>query len=424
MIGENNNASRVVTFRLNFNSNFGIPKVAGYPTTSGTQRTMTTNLLFATHYTGLGGGETALLAQAQHLDPARFMCHLLVPREGQLADRWCAQGGTVHVVPYRGATVYFVPALWAQFPITRRIQQVIQQHDIHAVHSDYHTLPFALPAAKHAGVPILWTCMGWWFHPKPWQRRFFRSADATFAHSDAIRRGFLGEPPFMPLDRIEILYPGVDTTRFTPDVDGLRVRFQAGIPQDVPVVALLARFQSVKGHEMFQAVARQVAYQIPQARFLVAGENVHGAAADDAYKQRIIDTLKIDTHLRERLTYLGFRDDVERVIGAADVVVCTSDFESFGVANVEAMACGKPVVSTNRGGPTETIVHGETGYLVAPGDTEAMTRHVIDLLRDPTLRASMGAAARLRVERLFSAQSAADLFTATLDTLTRPGVRP
>ncbi len=380
---------------------------------------MTINLLFATHYTGLGGGETALLTLARHLDRARFRAHLLVPREGQLAERWRAQGGQAHVTPWRGASVYFVPAPWAHLPIRRRIEGLIREHAIDAVHSDYHTLPMALPAAESAGVPALWTCMGWWFHPKPWQRGFFRRPAATFAHSEAIKRGFLGEPPFMSPERVEVLYPGVDTARFHPDSDGMRVRFQAKIPQDAPVVALLARFQAVKGHEVFQAMARQVAFQIPEARFVVAGENVHGVAADEAYKQQILQTLETDPFLRERMVYLGFREDVERVIGAADVVVCASQFESFGVAAVEAMASGKPVVSTNRGGPAETIVQGETGYLVEPGDAEGLARHVITLLRDAGLRERMGAAGRARAEQHFAAQATADRFATVVEGLVK-----
>ncbi len=121
--------------------------------------------------------------------------------------------------------------------------------------------------------------------------------------------------------------------------------------------------------------------------------------------------------LRERMVYLGFRDDAERVIAAADVVVCSSSFESYGIVNVEAMACGKPVVSTSRGGPSETIVHGETGFLVEPGDYEGLARHVITLLRDSDLRARMGQAGHARVERLFSAQAMADAYRHALDEL-------
>jgi glycosyltransferase involved in cell wall biosynthesis len=377
---------------------------------------MALNLLFASSYTDLGGGETALLTLAGALDPARFTPHLLVPREGQLADSWRAKDWPVHVLPYRGATIYFVPALWARLPISRRIERLIHDENIHAAHSDYHTLPMLFPAAERAGIPALWTCMGWWFRPKPWQRNFFRRPAATFAHSQAIKRGFLGDPPFMPPESIEVLYPGVDTARFHPGVDGASVGAEAGILPDAPVVVMVARFQDVKGHDPFQAMARLVARDIPEARFIVAGENTQ-TSADNAYKRRILETAHTDPLLRERLFYLGFRADVERVLAAADVVVCASRFEGYGVVNVEAMACGKPVVSTNRGGPAETVADGETGYLVPPEGAETMARRVIQLLRDPALRARMGAAGRARVERLFSAQSNGEQFTRKLDEI-------
>jgi glycosyltransferase involved in cell wall biosynthesis len=375
------------------------------------------NLLFVTTYVGLGGGETSLLTLVEHLDPAKFRPHLLIPRDGQLGERWRANGWPVHITPWRGATVWFIPAVYARFPIARKMARLMRDEHIAAVHSDYHSLPFALPAARRAGIPLVWTCWGWWFHPKLWQRGFFQQPDATFAASWAIRDGFLGDPPFMPPEQVEVLPPGVDTDRFQPGLDGSAVRADAGVSADTPLVALIARFQDVKGHDVFQEMVKLVAAEIPEARFIVAGENVHGASADDTYKGRILTAARENPILREKLIYLGFRADAERVIAAADVVVCPSHFESYGMVNVEAMASGKPVVSTRKGGPSETVAHGETGYLVDPGDAPALARHVIALLRDPALRASMGAAGRARVERLFSAQGMAARFTARLDEI-------
>ena len=375
---------------------------------------MTLNILFASSYSELGGGETALLTLAQNLDLERYHPHLLVLREGQLSERWRESGWPVHVTPWRGANVNFIPALWARLPVSRRFEHIIRQHNIQAVHSDYHSLPTLLPAAERCGIPTLWTCMGWWFRPRWWQRGFFQRPVATFAHSQAIKSGFLGDPPFMPPQSIEVLYPGVDTHRFHPGVDGIKVRFDNNIPQDGLVVALIARFQDVKGHDVFQEMAKQVALQLPQTTFIVAGENTQ-TQADDSYKQHILDSARAEPLLRKRLMYLGFRSDVERVIGAADVVVCSSHFEGYGVVNIEAMACGKPVVSTNQGGPAETIVDGETGYLVPPRDAVALASKVIPLLRDSDLRQRMGAAGRARVEEHFSGAANGQQFMKALD---------
>jgi glycosyltransferase involved in cell wall biosynthesis len=377
---------------------------------------MPKNLLFVSSYIDLGGGETALLNLVDHLAPSEWLPHLLVRAEGQLAQAWRERGWPVDVTPWRGATTYFIPSLWSRFPITRRIEQIIHRRRIDLVQSDYHTLPMALPAAERAGIPAVWWCWGWWFHPKPWQRAFFRRPAATFALSRAIREGFLGSPPFMPPERVELLYPGIDAHRFHPGVDGSAVRRDAAVPPDAPLVALIARFQDVKGHDVFQDMARRVIQQIPDARFIVAGENTQ-TSADNAYKTRILETARTDPLLRDRLIYLGFRTDVERIMAAADVVVCSSHFESYGMVNVEAMASARPVVSTNQGGPAETIVDGETGCLVPPAHPEALARRVVELLRDPALRQRMGSAGRARVERLFSAQAMADQYTRTLTRL-------
>ena len=377
------------------------------------------NLLFITTYVGLGGGETSLLTLVEALVKRQptYRPHLLLPHDGQLSERWRANGWPVHLIPFRGATTYFIPAIWARFPITARIAALVRHENIQAIHSDYHSLPFALPAAQSCKIPLVWTCWGWWFHPKRWQRAFFQQPNATFAASWAIKDGFVGTPPVVPPESVHVLPPGVDTERFRPGIDGSPVRADAGIAPDAPLVALIARFQNVKGHEVFQAMAHQVAQAIPEARFIVAGESINEKSADDAYKASILAAHQADPLLRERLVYLGFRPDAERVMAAADVIVCSSSFESYGMVNVEAMASGKPVVSTRRGGPSETVADGETGFLVDPGDADALARHVVRLLRDPALRQRMGSAGRARVERLFSAQSMAAAFDAALKNL-------
>lgn len=374
-----------------------------------------TQLLFVSSYTDLGGGESALLTLAQQLDPQRYQPHLLVPHEGQLSNAWRKQGWPVHVRPYRGASTWFVPALWAHLPISRSIEALIREQDIRALHSDYHSLPMALPAAERTSIPALWTCMGWWFKPKVWQRGFFQRSAATFAHSQAIKAGFLGEPPFMPPDRIAVMYPGVDTERFSPYSDPHALRAEAGIPAHAPVVAMVARFQDVKGHEVFQAMATAVLQHLPHVHFVVAGENAQ-THADNAYKQRILAAAKAPP-LQGHMHYLGFRADVERVYAMADLAVCASHFESYGLANVEAMACGVPVVSTNQGGPSETVVDGETGYLVPPGDGRIFANRVMLLLQDHTLRKQMGKAGQSRVQEHFSARANGEQFSRALAEL-------
>ncbi|MCY3916679.1 MAG: glycosyltransferase family 4 protein [Chloroflexi bacterium] len=374
-------------------------------------------LLFTSWYTGLGGGETDLLTLAGALDHSRYEPHLLAPAEGPLPDRWRKAGWPVHVLPYRGASTWFIPAIWARFPVVERMTDMLRRQKIDLVQSDYHTLPLIARAARSVGIPATWTVWGWWFKPKPWQRAFFRRFPQAAARSRAIRAGFLGEPPFMPVERMPVVYAGVDSARFRPGLDGAALRRQIGIAKDALVVAMVARFQRVKGHHAFQAMARRILEELPETHFIVAGDDVFGVAADERYRDEILTHARESADLRGRLHYLGFRGDVETVYAAADVFVCPSEFESYGVANLEAMSCALPVVSTRRGGPSETIMEGVTGFLIDPGDADALAERVLRLLRDETLRQSLGAAGREHVKRGFSVEAEAAAHSAIFESL-------
>ena len=374
-------------------------------------------ILFVSWYTGLGGGETDLLALSDALDPQRYACHLLLPTEGQLSERWRSASRPLHIIPYRGATTYFLPALWARFPVVNRFGDLLRRERIDIVHSDYHSLPMMAPAARKLGIALVFTLWGWWFKPKFWQRAFFRNLPATVARSIAIRDGFLGSPAFLPKADLQVVYSGVDISRFRAHGDGDRLRDEIGIPRDCPLVAMIARFQRVKGHHTFQAMAEVVARQKAETHFIVAGDDVFGVAADQRYRDQMLEAATRNPLLGDRLHYIGFRDDVEQVYAAADVVVCASEFESYGRANLEAMACGKPVVSTNRGGPMETILQGETGFLVDPDDVKAMAKAVLRLLEDENLREQIGIAGRYHVQQRFSTTAAAEAYTRVFEAL-------
>ncbi|MCY3977653.1 MAG: glycosyltransferase family 4 protein [Chloroflexi bacterium] len=360
-------------------------------------------ILFASWYTGLGGGETDLLTLVESLDKDRFSPHLLLPAEGQLSKRWRSAGLPLHILPYRGASTFFIPAIWARFPVVRQMTELLRREQIDLVKSDYHTLPLIAPAAQRLEIPVTWTLHGWWFKPKPWQKAFFQRIRKATAIAKAARESFLGDPPFMPGRKMPVIYAGVDTGRFRPALDGLALRRELGIGAEATVVAMVARFQPVKGHHTFQTLARPVLAERPDTQFIVAGDDVFGVAGDARYRDRILANARSDTYLRDRLHYLGFRDDVEAVYAAADVFVCPSEFESYGLANLEAMACAVPVVSTGRGGPSETIVDGVTGFLVDPDDMESLAAPVLRLLADEGLRKRMGDAGRRHVEQNFSA---------------------
>ncbi len=378
-------------------------------------------ILFVSTYIGLGGGETSTFEMVRGLDPARWTPHLLCPREGQYIRRWREQGWPVHVIPWRAAMPIFVPAVWGRFPVVGRIAALLRQERIAIALPDFHSIAYVAAACRPLTLPWVWLSHGPWTHPYPWQRAPFQAAAHCFANSAWTRDGFLGNPPFMPPDRVEVAYYGIDTARFRPAEDGgaarRATRADLGIPPDAPVITILGRFQPVKGHLNFMRMAARLAPDYPQARFLVVGDNVLDGLAGDRHKAAIHDLVMGDPCLRAQVIFTGFSDTPQQLLNASDVLVCASDFESLGMAHLEAMACEIPVVSTNVGGPNETVVDGETGFLVPPRDPDALAQAVRRLLDDPDLRARMGRAGRARVLARFTVGHYSAKVAAALDAI-------
>jgi glycosyltransferase involved in cell wall biosynthesis len=223
----------------------------------------------------------------------------------------------------------------------------------------------------------------------------------------------------MDAARVPVVHLGVDTRIYRPrPAERQSIRSRLGLPASAPLVTLVARFQNVKGHHIFLDMANRVLLSEPRARFAIAGENVFGGRGDEAYKRRIRDTVDADPALQAAVQFLGWISETEDLLAASDVVVCSSLFESFGMVHLEAMACEVPVVSTDVGGPAETIVDGATGFLVPPGRPDLLAARVLRLLGDPHERQALGRAGRARVIERFSVDRYAETMLNVFDAVT------
>jgi polysaccharide biosynthesis protein PelF len=180
-------------------------------------------------------------------------------------------------------------------------------------------------------------------------------------------------------DKIRVIYNGVDPDRFVPS-EG-----EAGGQR----VVATARIDPLKDIETFLRMAALVHETNPLAHFVI-----YGSVADREYFEKCL-RLRGELGL-DRVVEMG--EEAPNIVAAyhsADVVVLTSISEAFPYSVLEAMSCGKPVVSTDVGGVKEAL-EGH-GALVAPGDAEALADEVRKLLDDPALRATLGARGRAAV---------------------------
>src|SRR5258708_12468113 len=132
------------------------------------------NILVIATYTGIGGGESLQLNLMRALDDKRYSLHLLTPRRGPFAEAAASLGVTTHFLPFRGTSTFFIPAIWSWFPVVSRLYPLLQEYEISAVLSDYHSLPFFLPAATYLGVPVISKSLCWCFPIHTCHQRFFQ----------------------------------------------------------------------------------------------------------------------------------------------------------------------------------------------------------------------------------------------------------
>ncbi|MEI7932492.1 MAG: glycosyltransferase [Alphaproteobacteria bacterium] len=191
----------------------------------------------------------------------------------------------------------------------------------------------------------------------------------------------------VPADRIRVVYNGVD-----PSVYQERP-YDRGRP---PTVVSVARIDPVKDLGTLMQAALIVRESLPDVRFIV-----YGGVSDPAYHRHLL-ALHNELMLEESFVLAGHSNSVVEAYGQADVVALSSITEGFPYAVIEAMMCGRAIVSTDVGGSAEAL--GDSGFLVRPRDPEEMATALLQLLRNPRLARDLGTDGRERALNLFTTQ--------------------
>jgi len=200
----------------------------------------------------------------------------------------------------------------------------------------------------------------------------------------------------LPLEMVHNIYAGVDTDIFRPGREKSVIRKELSIRDDAILFGIIGRLSRVKGHHTFLKAAAKVAQEVDRVNFLIAGEEAQVS------RETLINTA-IAGRIGRRVHFLGKYPDVKPIIEAIDIgVIASLGSEAVSRAAIEFMAMGKPVISTSVGVLPEIVRDGETGFLLQPGDEDAIARAMLELLNNPGKRDRMGAAGRKHVLERFS----------------------
>jgi len=226
-------------------------------------------------------------------------------------------------------------------------------------------------------------------------------------------------------ERIKIVPCGVDLRRFYPR-DAAISRAALGLPASPhKLLLLVGRIEPLKGIDaLIRAVAllveRRPDWRDALTALVVGGGAEHEPANWNA-EQRRLDALRHELGVAQAIRFMGAQpqDQLPMFYSSADIVTMPSHYESFGMATLEGLACGRPVVATKAGGPAYIVEDGVSGFLIAPDDHAALARHFEQLLGDEELRGRMGAAASTRAQHFGWSAVASNILHIYRDTLER-----
>lgn len=229
----------------------------------------------------------------------------------------------------------------------------------------------------------------------PLTRFAVASSDAVTAPSRWLAesaRGNLGLPSDL---RIDVIPNFVDAQQFCPPARRERSR--------PPVMIHVSNFRPIKRVHDVVGILASVRKATPCRLELVG----------DGPERPRIEALVRELGLRDYVTFRGEMDDLAALYGSCDVFLLPSESESFGLAALEAMACGVPVVASDVGGLPDVVADGETGFLAPVGDVAAMAEAAGRLLSDDVLWGRMSGLARERARTCFAVDRAVDRYEAT-----------
>jgi len=348
-------------------------------------------VLFASNPSAYSGAEQALCLTIQALSREKYSLSAIVALDGFFAEQLCSLGVNVHVV----GREFLTPSM----ENARTLSGLISCCDPDVLHIN-SACGSLLPAlAKLHGATLLYHLR---VPPSARVSDVVCSADTIVAVSHYVKS--LALRLELPEARIRVVYDGVDTSRWVPvsDEEKRRAKGRLGIDPSKICVLMIARYAPNKRHDVLVEALARLPHR-DRLHLILVGESM-GSLKWEANIGRLLEETGISAHT----TRLGFQNDIIAVEAAADICVLCSEREPLGMAVLEAMAMGIPVVVTEDGGPKELVVRREqSGLVVKAGSPEALAHALATLVDDQGLRRKLGAKGRRLCTDLLDARHCA-----------------
>ncbi|MBN1916387.1 MAG: glycosyltransferase [Verrucomicrobia bacterium] len=347
----------------------------------------------------IGGNERFLVELLRRLDRAEFVQEVCVPDRGRdytfdLKQICESLGVPIHVVEARGNL---------DRAVGRRLRALMAAgaYDIvhtHLVFSQY----WGRRAASAAGIGRIISSEQNAYRFKVWppfrwiEQRLTRSTECVVACSEHVRQHLVRRVG-LPREKIALVYNGVDTEAFAPteadDPVRAAVREEMNVGPGEKLIGTVGHLNRQKGHDVLIAALADVVRREPTARLAIAGRGP---------LRRRLEALAAQHGVAGKVIFAGLVGDVARFLKGLDVFAFPSRWEGFGIALIEAMATGLPVVASRTGGIKEIVEDWVSGLLVPIGDRVALSEALLSVVCDTDRAHRLAQEGLARVRRQFS----------------------
>ena len=337
-------------------------------------------VLYITNPSGFSGAEESLCQLVENLDRDKFEAHALIGTEGFLAKR--LRQAQVSV---RCKILDNIDTL-NSFLFFLSLYKEINPDIIHF--NAYPGLP-AIYAAKNYSIPIIQHLR---IANLDRYKEALSSADVIIAISDFVRQEALRYD--LNPSKIFTVYNSVNCTRFDPKIfDKIQMRRSLGLPVNAQIALVIARYAPNKRHDLVIQAVRIALKRLANLHLVFVGESM-------GYERQFENIYQQAKSLiaREAITFLGFQEDVRKVLAASDVLVLYSDREPLGRCLLEAMSMEVPVICNNSGGSHEIIKDGITGEVLLPNNAMLLANRLTNILTDRSYARSLAEGGRKYVQ--------------------------
>lgn len=311
--------------------------------------------------TAIGGGvERLILDQMKYFDRTKFSLHIVTLRKGYLEAEFSKTGAHYCCLDSKKRLSYKTIRKLSNYIKTNHID-IIHTHlylpDIYGFLAKMAAPSVKLITTKHNTndfrKKIHWGLLDY---------TLSLPASRIIAVSKSVKE-FISRYEFIPLERIKVIYHGVDVKRFKEKKNLKRLRADLAIRKQNFVIGIVGRITKQKGHIYLLEAVHNLRKQVPRIRLLIVGSG----ELEESLKQ-----YSRELGIEENVIFLGYRSDVADLYSLMDVLCLPSIFEGLGLVLVEAMLCNTLTIGARIDGIKEIIQDGTNGFLFSPRDTNAL----------------------------------------------------